>query len=113
MGSDHGPWGVALEGDIMKKLLCAAAVCATTMTLGGVANAGEITGSGQGGPNGDGVTGMVGNASSICAFSGLDDPDPDPFGRVQSYGAIPKEFRPEAGSPDHPGSACNPSPGGD
>ena len=95
-----------------KKLLCAAAVCATTtMALGGAVNAGEITGSGKGGPNRDGVTGMVGNAASICAFSGLDDPDDDPFGRVQSYGAIPKEFRPAPGDAFHPGNACK--PGGD
>jgi len=42
-------------------------------TSGGVAMAGEVTGSGKGGPNGNGVTGMVGKTSSECAYSGLED----------------------------------------
>ncbi len=49
-------------------------VCAATFAMaGGTACAGEVTGSEKGGPNGDGTTGMLGRASSVCAFSGLED----------------------------------------
>jgi hypothetical protein len=63
--------------------------------------AGEITGNGK-------ETGMREHANSECAFSGLDDPDPDPFVHTQSWGQLPKEVRDaitaEGGSP---GIACN------
>ncbi len=52
-----------------------------------VAFAGEITGSGKGGPNGDGTPGGTLNASSACAFSGLEDGAATP-GTVQNYGHI-------------------------
>ena len=72
---------------------------------GGTAFAGEITGSGKGGPEGDGVTGAVAHATSECMYSGLDDADVDPetgeddFGRTQSYGQIVRTRGPSAGSP--------------
>ncbi len=44
------------------------------MAMGGsAAFAGEVTGSGQGGPNGDGIPGSVGNGRSACLYSGLED----------------------------------------
>jgi hypothetical protein len=72
-----------------RKALFGVAVCATAVwALGGVAAAGEVTGSGK-------STAGVANANSICVFSGLND-DPDapldgsgpngPGGRSQSYG---------------------------
>jgi hypothetical protein len=51
----------------------------------GAASAGEITGSGKGGPNGNGIPGGTLNASSACAFSGLEDVAATP-GTVQNYG---------------------------
>ncbi|MFP5321629.1 MAG: hypothetical protein ACLGIC_07245 [Acidimicrobiia bacterium] len=48
-------------------------VASASMLAGGVASAGEVTGSGKGGPTGDGTTGMLGRAASVCAFSGLED----------------------------------------
>jgi hypothetical protein len=60
----------------------------------GPAFAGEVTGKGRGGPNGDGFTPIQNfTAGSICAFSGQND-DPtgggDPFqdGRVQNWGHV-------------------------
>ena len=65
----------------------AVAACVTAV-LGvgaGSAFAGEITGSGKGGPNGDGTPGGTLHASSACAFSGLEDGAATP-GTVQNYG---------------------------
>lgn len=59
----------------MKKRIAALAL-GTMMFLGssGVAVAGEVTGSGRGGPNGDGITPIKAHtAASECAFSGLED----------------------------------------
>ena len=68
--------------------------------LAGPASAGEITGNGK-------PTAAPDNARSICAFSGLDDPDDDPFGRTQSYGQVVRlGFAAEA---PNPGLACNPN----
>ena len=61
---------------------CAVGVAATAPSA---AFAGEITGSGKGGPNHDGTPGGTLNASSACAFSGLDDGAATP-GTVQNYG---------------------------
>src|SRR5436309_12326232 len=65
----------------------AAAVCvfAALCFTASAAFAGEITGSGKGGPNGDGTPGGTLNASSQCAFSGLEDGAATP-GTVQNYG---------------------------
>ena len=64
----------------------AAVSVAAMMALGAnAAFAGEITGSGKGGPNGDGTPGGTLNASSACAFSGLEDGAATP-GTVQNYG---------------------------
>ena len=96
----------------MRKALAGAAVAAL-MVLGGAsaASAGEITGSGKGGPNGDGIPAATqGRANSICAFSGLEDGEEGGEagpGNTQSWGQIPKQFRPPVGSPSHPGNACN------
>jgi hypothetical protein len=98
------------------------------MTLGAsAAFAGEVTGSGRGGPDGDGAPGATESANSICAFSGLnDDPtDSRPFedGRVQSFGDIIQELVDEPGDGhgasalvemiryEGPGMACNPNRG--
>ena len=70
-----------------KGSLFAAALSAALLAgLGaGSALAGEITGSGKGGPNGNGTPGGTLNASSACAFSGLEDGAATP-GTVQNYG---------------------------
>ena len=70
----------------MRRLLAVAGCTAAIVGLGaGSAFAGEITGSGKGGPNGDGVPGGIGNAASACVFSGLEDGAATP-GIVQNYG---------------------------
>jgi hypothetical protein len=70
-----------------KARLISVAVCvAAAMSVGvSAAFAGEITGSGKGGPNGNGTPGGTLNASSACAFSGLEDGAATP-GTVQNYG---------------------------
>lgn len=74
----------------------AAAVLALTIA-GPTAGAalGEVTGSGKGGPNGDGSSPVASfQAGSICAFSGLNDNPAgeagDPFspGKVQNWGDV-------------------------
>jgi hypothetical protein len=68
------------------RLFAVAACAAAVMGVGaGSAFAGEITGSGKGGPNGNGTPGGTLNASSACAFSGLEDGAATP-GTVQNYG---------------------------
>lgn len=95
----------------MRKTLAAAAVAAAfVVAMGGAASAGEITGSGQGGPNGDGIPGAIGLSNSICSFSGLEDGSeggPAGPGHAQNWGQIPAEFRPAPGEMEHPGNACN------
>lgn len=72
----------------MKKALVGAAVCASALIgLGSSAYAGEITGSGKGGPKGDGVPGGIGRASSACVYSGLEDSTGEP-GTVQNWGHV-------------------------
>jgi hypothetical protein len=72
----------------MLKKLVGGALCAVAVVgLGSSAFAGEITGSGKGGPKGDGVPGAIGNARSACAFSGLDDARGG-HGDVQNFGHI-------------------------
>ena len=70
----------------MRRFITAAA-CAALLAAAsaGAALAGEITGSGKGGPNHDGTPGGTLNASSACAFSGLEDGAATP-GVVQNYG---------------------------
>ena len=88
-----------------KKRLLAAAVCATAVVglSAGSAFAGEITGTGASTPIRAGV------AASECAFSGLDDPDADPFTHTQSFGQLVRMFGPMGGVP---GVACNPKRAG-
>ena len=70
----------------MKSFITATACAAIIAGAGaGAAFAGEITGSGKGGPNGNGTPGGTLNASSACAFSGLEDGAATP-GVVQNYG---------------------------
>ena len=71
----------------MRARLFAVAACAAAVVGAGAsaAYAGEITGSGNGGPNGDGTPGGTLHASSACAFSGLEDMTATP-GTVQNYG---------------------------
>ena len=69
-----------------KKLFVAIAITAVgTIGIASTAMAGEVTGSGRGGPAKDGVTGMVANGNSPCGFSGLEDEPLDP-GTVQNWG---------------------------
>ena len=70
-----------------KARLFAVAVCTAAVAAVGpsAAFAGEITGSGKGGPNGNGTPSETSNASSACAFSGLEDGAATP-GTVQNYG---------------------------
>jgi hypothetical protein len=73
----------------MLKKLVGGALCAVAVVgLGSSAFAGEITGSGKGGPNGDGIPAATqGHARSACAFSGLDDARGG-HGDVQNFGHI-------------------------
>jgi hypothetical protein len=73
----------------MIKKLVGGALCAVAVVgMGSSAFAGEITGSGKGGPNGDGKPAATqGHAQSACAFSGLDDAQGG-HGDVQNFGHI-------------------------
>ena len=72
----------------MLKKLVGGALCATAIVgVGSSAFAGEITGSGKGGPGGDGVPGGIGKAHSACVFSGLEDGTGEP-GTVQNWGHV-------------------------
>ncbi len=61
------------------------------MAMGGTALAGEVTGSGKGGPNGDGIPGSVGRAHSACLYSGLEDGG-DYEGQPAGPGAPPQNW---------------------
>ena len=71
----------------MRWIVAAASAAAMMALSTSVAFAGEITGSGKGGPNGNGTPGGTLNARSQCAFSGLEDGAATP-GTVQNYGHI-------------------------
>ena len=60
---------------------------ASVVGMSSAAFAGEVTGSGKGGPNGDGIPGSTINGhASECAFSGLED-EPELTGsQVQNFG---------------------------
>jgi hypothetical protein len=88
----------------MRRMLLVSVAGAAAATLSGApAFAGEITGNGKSTPIRSGV------AASECAFSGLDDPDPDPFTHTQSFGQLVRMFGPMGGVP---GEACNPTRSG-
>jgi hypothetical protein len=102
----------------MKKIIVGVALGLLTVGAGSTAFAGEGTGSGKGGPNGDGTPGATTvrgdsiRANSICAFSGLaDGGEGEPAGPgapPQSWGQIPKAVRDViATQGEHPGDACN------
>ena len=100
-------------GNEMKKLIAGAVLALAVMGLGGTASAGEVTGSGKGGPAGDGRTPIAEHrASSECAFSGLEDGEEDQEGpsgpgTTQSWGQIPTPVRDEISQfGAHPGDAC-------
>jgi hypothetical protein len=86
----------------MRKLIAAATIVVAGVSIGGTAFAGEVTGSGKGGPSGDGTT-PVGSyqAGSICSFSGLDDGSEGGIGGPgqppQSWGQGVKPFANEGG----------------
>ena len=113
----------------MKKLIVGAALGLLTVGAGSTAFAGEGTGSGKGGPNGDGTTGATTvrgdsiRANSICAFSGLADggegepagpgAPPQNWGHVRQFltgelGLTPAEIK---ASGEQPGDSCNGSRG--
>jgi hypothetical protein len=72
----------------MLKKLVGGALCAVAVVgMGSSAFAGEINGSGKGGPAGDGVPGGIGKAHSACVYSGLDDAQAY-HGDVQNFGHI-------------------------
>jgi hypothetical protein len=89
----------------MRKLIAGAALVLTVLGAGGTAFAGEVTGSGKGGPNKDGRPAATqGHANSICAFSGLADGgegEPSGPGNVQNWGHVDRSTNPS------PGIACN------
>jgi len=82
----------------MKKLVAGVALVAATISIGGTAFAGEVTGRGKPTPVSD-AGGFV--AGSICAFSGLDDGSESGAGVVpgvvQSWGQIAKSFATQGG----------------
>lgn len=57
----------------MRRLLLVAAFAALMVMASAPAFAGEVTGSGKGGPSKDGIPGAVGNGRSACLYSGLED----------------------------------------
>ena len=83
------------------------------MALGAsAAFAGEITGNGKSLK----ISEHELHGKSQCAFSGLNDwlfessePDPDGFGRTQSWGQFPKAVRDGLPAVFHPGNSCNPN----
>jgi hypothetical protein len=83
-----------MRGKIRGKALLGAAFCAASVVgMGaGSAFAGEVTGSGQGGPTEiPGVTGAPSNGNSSCLFSGLEDDEPPTGpGNVQNWGHVKK-----------------------
>ena len=98
----------------MRKLIAGAALALIVSGVGGTAFAGEVTGSGKGGPNGDGKAGGPQHANSICAFSGLADGgegEPAGPGNVQNWGHAKAEFgatpAERKASGFQPGDACN------
>ena len=85
-----------------KKLVGAFICVASIVGVGGSAFAGEVTGSGKGGPSGDGTTGARANSNSECAFSGQEDHDGEGAtpgsGEVQNWGHV-KPFLVSIGAP--------------
>jgi hypothetical protein len=82
----------------MRKWIAAVAIVTAGVSIGGTAFAGEVTGSGKGGPNGDGTTPISEfRAGSICAFSGLNDDPNEPGlfndGQVQNWGDVVVEAK--------------------
>ena len=93
----------------MRKLIVGAALALGVVSIGGTAFAGEVTGSGRGGPNGDGIVPARDQAASECAFSGLEDGEEGGTagpGNTQNWGQIVRQAGPLGGVP---GDACNPS----
>lgn len=74
-----------------RALLTLAMALVLAMAFGGTALAGEVTGSGKGGPNGDGIPGAVGRAQSACLYSGLEDGGDYP-GQPEGPGAPPQNW---------------------
>jgi hypothetical protein len=86
----------------MRKLIAAATIIVAGVSIGGTAFAGEVTGSGKGGPGGDGTTPIATwQAGSICSFSGLDDGSEGGIGGPgqppQNWGQVAKSFATERG----------------
>jgi hypothetical protein len=86
----------------MRKFIAGAALALIVSGAGSTAFAGEVTGSGKGGPNGDGTTPIqTFTAGSICAFSGLDDGSEGGIGGPgqppQNWGQVAKSFATEGG----------------
>lgn len=77
-------------------------LAATTLCLAAPAMAGEVNGNGDSTPIRDGV------ASSICAFSGLNDDGLGPSSQVQAWGALVASVRGAGNVVGHPspGIAC-------
>jgi hypothetical protein len=97
----------------MRKLIAGAALALIVAGGGGTAFAGEINGSGHGGPNKEtpGVTGAYYHSNSECSFSGLEDGSENPAGpsgpgTTQNWGQIPKAERDGFGG-FNPGQGCN------
>jgi hypothetical protein len=98
----------------MRKLIVGAALALGVVSLGGTSFAGEVTGSGKGGPTGDGTTPVARPstvAASECSFSGLEDGEEDPSGpsgpgTTQNWGQVPKPVRDEIKPFASPGVAC-------
>src|SRR5215212_42769 len=98
----------------MKKFIAGGALVMMAVGFGGTAFAGEVTGSGRGGPDPTqpGTPGGTLHSKSICAFSGLaDGGEGEPAGPgapPQNWGQIPKAERDIlAQEGAHPGDSCN------
>lgn len=67
--------GANREKELMlRRLIVFVAITSMVLAVSAfTASAGEVTGSGKGGPNGDGIPGSVGKGMSACLYSGLED----------------------------------------
>jgi hypothetical protein len=103
----RGLFGRATSG----KSMLATAVCAiAVMAAGGSAFAGEVKGPpgtpGVAGSGSEQFTGAPAHANSICAYSGLNDLNPE-FGQVETRTQSPgTEHRLGNTPPGVPGEAC-------
>jgi hypothetical protein len=97
--------GLFSEASRSKSMLATAVCAIAVMAASGSAFAGEVKGP-PGTPSSENFTGAVKHANSICAFSGLNDLNPE-FGQVETRTQSPgTEHRLGNTPPGVPGEEC-------